>query len=51
MGDTDFRGRGHHGTPEERTAAISAGFDLGTKGQTDIERAAAAGCDYVVKVL
>lgn len=51
LGDVDVRGRGHHGTPVERTAAITAGYDLFNGGERDIERVAEAGVDYVAKVL
>jgi hypothetical protein len=51
LGDTDFNGRNHHGTSEERIAAVTAGFDLGKSGTRDIEQVAKAGIAYVRQAL
>jgi hypothetical protein len=43
LGDTAFTSRQHHGTPDERLGALSAGFKFGTEGSHDIAEAAKAG--------
>lgn len=47
MGDTNFTSRQHHGTPDERFAALSAGFKLGSQGKADITAAAKAGFELI----
>jgi hypothetical protein len=47
MGDTDFANPQHHGTPQERIAAIQAGYDFGKGGKGGIGQAATAGVQYV----
>jgi hypothetical protein len=47
MGDTDLASPQHHGTSEERIAAISAGYQFGRAGATDIAAAAVAGLRLV----
>lgn len=47
LGDTAFNSRQHHGTPEERVAALSAGFKFGMEGGRDISAAARAGFELV----
>lgn len=47
LGDTDFRNPQHHGTAQERTAAITAGFERGRGGVDDIDKIALAGVEYV----
>jgi hypothetical protein len=47
LGDTDFTNRQHHGTPEERFGALSAGFKFGTEGKHDIAEAADAGFQLI----
>jgi len=51
LGDTAFKDRGHHGTPQERIAAITAGYELGRNGNEDIDQVAQAGIDYVLRNL
>ena len=55
MGDTNFQSRTHHGTPEERTAAITAGYDFGRKskgeGKNGIAEAARAGVAAVRQMM
>ncbi len=46
LGDSDFTEREHHGTPEERIAAMEHGFALGRRS-TGVEAAAAAGARYL----
>ena len=43
LGDSDFAAPDHHGTPEERVGALSAGFKFGQDGSRDIAAAAHAG--------
>ncbi|MBV8186367.1 MAG: hypothetical protein JOY64_27840 [Alphaproteobacteria bacterium] len=43
LGDTAFNSREHHGTPQERVAALAAGFKFGTEGRHDVSEAAKAG--------
>ena len=50
IGDTAFTSPKHHGTSQERSAAISAGFDRGRSGGT-IRQAAEAGFAYVRDVV
>jgi hypothetical protein len=50
-GDTDFNNGNHHGTSEERVAAVTAGFDLGMTGTQDIGKVAEAGIAYVRKAI
>jgi hypothetical protein len=50
MGDTDFTNPQHHGTPQERIAAIEAGFNFGKGGKGDVAQAAAAGTRFVSRV-
>ena len=47
MGDTEFGHPQHHGTPEERLRALSAGFNFGKEGSRDIARAVDAGLQFV----
>ena len=47
LGDTAFTSRQHHGTPEERVGALSAGFELGSRGNADIAAAARAGFELI----
>lgn len=47
LGDNNFTAPNHHGTPQERTAAIEAGHQLGRGGQVDIVSAMASGADFV----
>jgi predicted metalloprotease len=51
LGDTDFTAPQHHGTAQERVAAITAGYDLGRKESDDIDQVAKAGVDYVRRVV
>lgn len=46
-GDWAFNEPTHHGTPQEREAAMYAGFELGKAGQIDIMQAAERGVGYV----
>ena len=47
LGDTAFTSRQHHGTPDERVGALSAGFKFGSQGNADIATAARAGFELV----
>jgi hypothetical protein len=47
LGDTDFASPQHHGTPQERIAAITAGFGFGKDGKGDVAQAAKAGLQFV----
>jgi hypothetical protein len=47
LGDTAFTSRQHHGTPEERVGALSAGFEFGSRGNADIAVAARAGFELI----
>lgn len=47
LGDTDYTSRQHHGTPDERVAALAAGFKFGSQGNADISAAAKAGFELV----
>lgn len=46
-GDTQFANRQHHGTPEERLGALSAGYRFGKEGNGNIAQAADAGVQFV----
>jgi hypothetical protein len=46
-GDTEFTSRQHHGTPDERLGALSAGYGFGKEGNRDIAQAADAGLQFV----
>jgi hypothetical protein len=48
-GDMATTSRQHHGTPQERLGALSAGFRFATEGTRDIARAAEAGCHFVTR--
>jgi hypothetical protein len=50
IGDTAYTSPQHHGTSEERVAAIEAGYALGRKGKYRIGSVARAGADYVERV-
>lgn len=50
MGDWHVNSPGHHGTPNERVAALSAGFDFGKNGARDIAEAAKAGLSFVRRI-
>lgn len=50
LGDNAFDSKKHHGTSEERLAAVTAGFDLGKSTGQDIDQVAAAGVAYVRNV-
>jgi hypothetical protein len=51
MGDTDLASPQHHGTSEERIAAITAGYQFGRAGAADIAAAAAAGLRLVRRMI
>jgi hypothetical protein len=51
MGDTDFNAPQHHGTAQERIAAITAGFDLGHGSVDDVDQAAKAGLEFVRRAM
>jgi hypothetical protein len=51
IGDTAFSHRDHHGTPQERVAAITAGYNFGRSGNRDIMEAAQAGTEQVARLL
>lgn len=48
-GDMATTSRQHHGTPQERLGALSAGFRFATEGRPDIARAAEAGFYFVTR--
>ena len=50
MGDWSVTSPGHHGTPDERVAALSAGFNFGKDGTRDIAEAAKAGLSFVRRI-
>ena len=47
LGDTAFTSRQHHGTPDERVGALTAGFRFGAQGNADIAAAAKAGFELI----
>ena len=47
MGDTRIDHEGHHGTPEERGAAITAGFNAAFRNRMDLASAIDASIRYV----
>lgn len=49
LGDNDFRNEGHHGTPEERTAAIEEGYRLGRENAPPFAQVIRAGSEFVRK--
>jgi hypothetical protein len=51
MGDTNFNNPKHHGTSDERIAAIAAGYQFGRGSSVDIEAAAKAGFETVGRML
>jgi len=51
MGDTDFNSPKHHGTSDERIAAIEAGYQFGRGSSVDIEAAAKAGFETIGRML
>jgi predicted metalloprotease len=51
MGDTDFNSPQHHGTAQERIAAITAGYRFGRSGEHDIDEAARAGVELVARMV
>jgi hypothetical protein len=51
LGDTDFNGRQHHGTPEQRTIAITAGYNQGKTGTHDVDDAAQSGVAFVQRMM
>jgi hypothetical protein len=51
LGDTDFNDRGHHGTPEERSRAITGGYAFGKDRDADIDDASRAGVALVHRML
>jgi hypothetical protein len=50
MGDSDVNSPRHHGTPEERVMALSAGFKYGSEGTHDIAEAAKVGLAFVRRI-
>ena len=46
-GDTQYTSRQHHGTPDERLGALSAGYGFGKEGNREIAQAADAGLQFV----
>jgi hypothetical protein len=50
-GDTATTNPQHHGTPEERLGALSAGFKFGIEGNRDIAQAADAGFRLITRSL
>jgi len=51
MGDTDFVSPQHHGTSDERIAAITAGYSLGRDSNVDMDEAAKTGFRTVEQML
>lgn len=51
FGDIDFNSPQHHGTPQERLAAITAGYRFGRRDAVDIEGAAQAGAELVQRIV
>jgi hypothetical protein len=49
FGDNDVDDRDHHGTSDERIAAVTAGYDFGRSGDHDIDEAAQAGAEWVAR--
>jgi hypothetical protein len=50
MGDWDVTSPRHHGSPDERVAALSAGFKFGSEGTHDVAEAAKAGLSFVRRI-
>ena len=50
LGDFNTSHPQHHGTPDERLAALAAGFDFGKIGDKSIGEAVAAGIDEVQRI-
>jgi len=48
-GDMEITSRQHHGTPQERLSALSAGFRFAAEGPREIARAAEAGYHFVTR--
>jgi hypothetical protein len=51
MGDTNFNNPKHHGTSDERIAAITGGYQFGRGSSVDIEAAAKAGFETVRRMV
>lgn len=51
IGDTDFNSPQHHGTPQERLAAITEGYRFGRSGSHAIDEAARAGAALVARMM
>lgn len=51
IGDTDFNLPQHHGTPQERIAAITGGYRFGRSKHHDIDEAARAGLELVARMV
>jgi hypothetical protein len=47
LGDTAFNDHGHHGTPQERVAAIEGGYAYGRRGAQPVATVADAGATFV----
>jgi len=47
LGDTNYMSRTHHGTAQERVAAIEGGYFFGQSGTRTIAQAAEAGAQFV----
>jgi hypothetical protein len=48
MGDTNFNGVNHHGTPEERAAAVVKGFEAAYREKRKLEDAVQIGFNYAL---
>ena len=46
-GDTEYTNQKHHGTPQERLNALSAGYKFGMEGDHDIKQAVNAGYQLI----
>ena len=46
-GDNDVNDRSHHGTPDERAAAIVRGFEVGYRERRSLSEAVQIGLNYV----
>jgi hypothetical protein len=50
VGDNNFASPQHHGTPQERAAAIVGGFEVAYRDHLSLDDAVNAGIEYVTRI-